>query len=245
MYRTCPARARWGQSDRSVARPREYFLGGGPAIGTCPGGHSRGRCRATGHQSPYGSFLFLPTEILVPSSLRGWFYPRGHPSTVIVVVLFAEPLSLFRRFFVIPFRPLNTSFRRSPHGPTPCLSLSPLDGEDLPPSRTAGAQRCYPYWNALAGGPDAATTSREKTLNCERQVQVRARRSALQCPLTADMGPNETMQRDQELDRINGIPRPLSPSPQRPTFRISHLPNDPKQVDVPREPAPLPIPAFC
>ncbi|KAH9986397.1 hypothetical protein BJV77DRAFT_63673 [Russula vinacea] len=96
----------------------------------------------------------------------------------------------------------------------------------------------------LPVAPTPPRLSREKTLNCERQAQVRARRGALQCPLTADMGPNETMQRDQELDRINGIPRPLSPSPQRPTFRISHLPNDPKQVDVPREPAPLQIPAF-
>jgi hypothetical protein len=59
-YRACPSRARWGQSDGSVALPIEYFLGGGPAIGTCPGGHSTGRYRATGHQSPYSSFL--PTE---------------------------------------------------------------------------------------------------------------------------------------------------------------------------------------
>ena len=38
-YRACPARARWGQNDRSVAHPAEYFLGGAPAIGTCPGRH--------------------------------------------------------------------------------------------------------------------------------------------------------------------------------------------------------------
>ena len=37
-YRACPARARWGQNDGSVAHPAEYFLGGAPAIGTCPEG---------------------------------------------------------------------------------------------------------------------------------------------------------------------------------------------------------------
>jgi F-box-like len=100
-YRSCPARARWGQSDRSVARPREYFLGGGSAIGTCPGGHSAGRCCATGHQSPYSSFL--PTEASVPSSQRSWFYRHGHPSPTTVIVLVAEPPSHFRRFFLIPF----------------------------------------------------------------------------------------------------------------------------------------------
>ena len=51
------ARARWGQSDRSVAHPTEYFLGGTAIIGTGPGGHSTGCCRATGCQSPYSSFL--------------------------------------------------------------------------------------------------------------------------------------------------------------------------------------------
>ena len=70
-----------------------------------------------------------------------------------------------------------------------------------PPSRTAGAQRCYPHRNALASGPNTdPRISRAKALNCELQAQVRARRSALQFPLTADMGPDETMQRDQELD---------------------------------------------
>ena len=55
-YRTCPARARWGQDDRSAAYPAEYILGGTPGIGTYPGGHSAVRCCATGHQSPYSSF---------------------------------------------------------------------------------------------------------------------------------------------------------------------------------------------
>ena len=67
-YRACAARARWGQSDRSVARPREYFLGGGPAIGTSPGGHSTGRYRPTGQQSPYSNFL--PTVCpMIPKTL--------------------------------------------------------------------------------------------------------------------------------------------------------------------------------
>ena len=55
-YRACPTRARWGQDDRSVAHPAEYILGGTPGIGTCPGGHSAVRCRATGHRSPHSSF---------------------------------------------------------------------------------------------------------------------------------------------------------------------------------------------
>ncbi|KAF8469873.1 hypothetical protein DFH94DRAFT_220515 [Russula ochroleuca] len=46
-YRACPARARWGQNDRSVTHPTEYTLGGTPAIGTCPGRHSAARCHAT------------------------------------------------------------------------------------------------------------------------------------------------------------------------------------------------------
>ena len=36
MHRACPARARWGQDDRSVAHPAEYILGGAPVIGTYP-----------------------------------------------------------------------------------------------------------------------------------------------------------------------------------------------------------------
>jgi hypothetical protein len=55
-YRACPARARWGQNDRSVTHPTEYTLGGTPAIGTCPGRHSAARCHATGQQSPHSSF---------------------------------------------------------------------------------------------------------------------------------------------------------------------------------------------
>jgi hypothetical protein len=54
--RACPARTRWGQSDRSVAQPAEYILGGAPGIGTCPGGHSAVRFRATGNQSPCSRF---------------------------------------------------------------------------------------------------------------------------------------------------------------------------------------------
>ena len=63
-------------------------------------------------------------------------------------------------------------------------------------------------------------------------------------------GPDEIMQRDQGLDLHR-----LGQTEYRVRFRfrhrhsdhtsrISRLPNDPMQVDVPREPAPLPIPAF-
>ena len=55
-YRACPTGARWGQDDRSVAHPAEYILGGTPGIGTCPGGHSAVRFRATGNQSPCSRF---------------------------------------------------------------------------------------------------------------------------------------------------------------------------------------------
>ena len=55
-YHACPARARWGQIDGSVAHPPEYLFGGAPAIGGCPGMHSAIRCRATGRQLPYSSF---------------------------------------------------------------------------------------------------------------------------------------------------------------------------------------------
>ena len=76
MHRAFPARARWGQDDRSVARPAEYIPGGAP-IGTCPGMHSGVRCRATGHQSPHSSFSLgelgagQDSGILtIPSTLR-------------------------------------------------------------------------------------------------------------------------------------------------------------------------------
>ena len=37
----------------TVARPSEYFLGGVPAIGTCPGRHWAVHSWPTAHQSPY------------------------------------------------------------------------------------------------------------------------------------------------------------------------------------------------
>ena len=46
--RACPARARWGQNDRGVARPEEHFFGGAPD-GNCPGKYSTVRCHTTGH----------------------------------------------------------------------------------------------------------------------------------------------------------------------------------------------------
>ena len=60
-----------------------------------------------------------------------------------------------------------------------------------PPSRIAKAQRCYLRREAHASGPDAdARRSRETTtLHCKRQAQVHARRSALPCPRSTDLGP--------------------------------------------------------
>ncbi len=44
-YRGGPARACWGQNNRSVAQPTEYFCGGAQGIGTFPGKHWAVRCR--------------------------------------------------------------------------------------------------------------------------------------------------------------------------------------------------------
>jgi hypothetical protein len=55
-YRSHPARARWGQNNRSVAQPAEYFRGGDRPIGTFPGTHWAVRCRATTLRSPYRHF---------------------------------------------------------------------------------------------------------------------------------------------------------------------------------------------
>ena len=110
-------------------------------------------------------------------------------------------------------------------------------------SRAAGA-RFYPYRNALSRGPNAdPRLSREETLNCKRQAQVCARRSALQCPLTVDIGPDETMQRDQELDFHRLRQTEYSTTPAfafaiATTSRLLLSPNDPLQVDISREPAP-------
>jgi hypothetical protein len=59
-HHPCPARARWGQDDRSVAHLAEYIRGGAPRIGIYLGRHSAVCCRATGHQSPHSSFSLGP-----------------------------------------------------------------------------------------------------------------------------------------------------------------------------------------
>jgi hypothetical protein len=56
MYRGRPARARWGQNNRSVAQPAEYFRGGAQAIGTFSGTHWAVRCRATALRSLHRHF---------------------------------------------------------------------------------------------------------------------------------------------------------------------------------------------
>jgi hypothetical protein len=118
-----------------------------------------------------------------------------------------------------------------------------------PPSRVARAQRCYLRREAHASGPDAdARRSRETTLHRKRQAQVRARRSALPCPPTTDLGPDKIVRRDHELDLHR-----LRQTEYRACLRLHHgnrmsrlLPalKDTMQVDVPREPEPLQIPAF-
>jgi hypothetical protein len=70
-----------------------------------------------------------------------------------------------------------------------------------PPSRIAKAQRCYLRREVHASGPGAdARRSRETTLHRKRQAQVHARRSALPCPRTTDLRPDEIVRRDHELD---------------------------------------------
>ena len=115
--------------------------------------------------------------------------------------------------------------------------------------RAAGA-RFYPYRNALSRGPDAdPRLSREKTLNCKRQAQVCAHRSALQCPLTVDIGPDETMQRDQELDFHRLRQTEYSTTPTFAfaiaTTRLAYcsLPTTPCKSTFPENP-PLQIPTF-
>ena len=56
-YRGRPAGAHWGQNNRSVAQPAEYFRVGAQAIGTFSGKHWAVRCRATALRSPYHRFL--------------------------------------------------------------------------------------------------------------------------------------------------------------------------------------------
>jgi hypothetical protein len=58
-----------GRATEVFARPTEYFVGGAPAIGTCRGGHSVDRFRATGHRSTHSSFLRTGVSILVNGRL--------------------------------------------------------------------------------------------------------------------------------------------------------------------------------
>ena len=81
------------------------------------------------------------------------------------------------------------------------LSFYPLDGEGLPTTETTPEAtledrrntRCYLRQEAHASGSDAdARRSRETTtLHRKRQAQVHALRSALPCPPTTDLGPDE------------------------------------------------------
>src|SRR5258708_20278315 len=52
IYRTRPARTRWGKSDRSVTCPGESLLAGVAPVGTCRGSHWEVRRRATARRSP-------------------------------------------------------------------------------------------------------------------------------------------------------------------------------------------------
>jgi hypothetical protein len=56
IYRSRPARARWGQSDRSITCPAASLLGV-PPVGTCAGSHWEVRRRATARWSPCNCFL--------------------------------------------------------------------------------------------------------------------------------------------------------------------------------------------
>jgi hypothetical protein len=96
-YRARLARARWRQSDSSVARPTEYFLGRS-AVGTCPGGHSGGCCRATGYRSPYSSFLRTGGLVMIDKWLRLGSSRRFVPSTYLNLYF---PLPSFLRIAVI------------------------------------------------------------------------------------------------------------------------------------------------
>ena len=71
------------------------------------------------------------------------------------------------------------------------LAFSPLDGEDRQSTKTLLASVCP---------CQQPQRFREKALHREGQAQVCARHSALPCPPTADLEPDETVRRDHELD---------------------------------------------
>jgi hypothetical protein len=83
MYHILPARNRWGQNDRSVARPPKYFFRGTSAIGS-PSRHSAVCCHATGYQSAYSSLLLGQLE-------------AGHENLALVLFLLA-----FRVVYLLP-----------------------------------------------------------------------------------------------------------------------------------------------
>ena len=131
------------------------------------------------------------------------------------------------------------------------LTIPPLDGEDRPAmettlettledrrsTKTLSASEC-----PCQRPQRHARRFREKTLHCEGQAQVRARRSAPPCHPTADLEPDETAQRDHEMDlhhlRQTEYRAFLHFHYSDYTSCLSPPPNDPMQVDVPRERTP-------
>ena len=85
------------------------------------------------------------------------------------------------------------------------LAFSPLDGEDRPATETTlettlEDRRSTKTLSASECPCQQPQRFREKTLHREGQAQVCARRSALPCPPTADLEPDETVRRDHKLD---------------------------------------------
>ena len=89
------------------------------------------------------------------------------------------------------------------------LTIPPLDGEDRPATETTlettledrRSTKTLSVSECPCQRPQRhARRFREKTLHCEGQAQVRARRSAPPCHPTADLEPDETAQRDHEMD---------------------------------------------
>jgi hypothetical protein len=63
-YRGHPARARWGQNNRSVAQPAEYFCRGARVIETFPGKYWAVRCCATALRPPYHHLCLAQIEVM-------------------------------------------------------------------------------------------------------------------------------------------------------------------------------------
>ena len=90
MRRACLTRSRWGQYDRSVPQPAEYFLGEAPGIGTCAGRHWEVRCRTTSHQPSNSSLALGQRPELLGQTLEGVFSPI---TVTFCVVYLPPPLS--------------------------------------------------------------------------------------------------------------------------------------------------------